>query len=226
MRSLDTVAGTPGTERRTRGGRVLDAIAPGPKEMRDRAPILPAVAIVTSLNLAVAAAVGAHADVLVPGGAAATDVVRTALWLAALATPVLMPVKVFLLAALAWSVIILLDDEIQLRRVASLMAYAEIVLAFGGVCAAALLALTGGSGAGSAQAFATRLSLAGLLRVNDPFLAATLSAITLFHIPWLVYIAMMLPRLTHLGRWTPSVVGSVLAASILTLGLIRALLVT
>lgn len=226
MRSLDTAVPTAAAERRTWGGRVLDAIAPGPNEIRDRAPILPAIAIVTSLNLAVAAAIGAHADVLVPGGAASAGVVRTALWLAALATPVLMSVKVFLLTALAWSVIILLDDEIQFRRVASVMAYGEIVLAFGGVCTAALLALTGGAGAGSAQAIASRLSLAGLLRVSDPFLATTLSTVTLFHIPWLAYIAMMLPRLTHLGRWTTTAVGSVLAASIVTVGLIRALLVT
>lgn len=146
--------------------------------------ILTAVSLVTAglMTPLVERAYGAEAPAL-------RDMVRNGLWIVGASAPLLGLVKGAVLAAIAWSVLVLGGGDAPFRRLLGVTVCGELVLGAQGVVIAILLWLRIGGGVASVADL--RLPTGLDLLFPDPTTAvgAVAAMVTPFHLVWVAFLA-------------------------------------
>ena len=127
-----------------------------------------------------------------PGQAVGT--LRTGLWLAAAATPVVAVLKGFVLGGIAWAVLVLGGRMPAYRRTVALVVAAEFILAAQALWMVVLLRVRGLSAITSPDAL--RIPTGLDLLFSDPAtpLGALATSVTPFHAAWVLFLAWSFAR--------------------------------
>lgn len=122
-----------------------------------------------------------------PGQAVAT--LRTGLWLAAAATPVVALLKGFVLGGIAWAVLVLGGRMPGYRRTVVLVVAAEFILAAQALWMVILLRIRGLSAVTSPDSLRIPTGLDLLFPDPATPLGALATSVTPFHVAWVLFLA-------------------------------------
>ncbi len=126
--------------------------------------------------------------------------VRTSLWVLVAVSPILGLAKGLALTGMAWSLLVLLGAEARFRALLSVTLFGELVLATQGLWIVGVLWLRGG-GAGAGEGDLRVFTGLDII-LDDPSspLGVMASAVTPFHVAWVLFLAWGFASLSRGGR--------------------------
>ena len=171
--------------------------------IRDRAPAVAPLVVIAVLNVTVAVLMRpalAAALRTQPNGVAYAA--EAFLWLVAVFYPAIVLAKVLLLAAVAWSVVALLEESARWRQLLSVLLFGEILMLLQATLTAIVLHLRGIGALHAPADLIVHWGVAAFIDVQNPVAVALVQHATVFHALWFLFVAVALIRSAALPRFT------------------------
>ena len=194
---------TPAKSRLPIGRRLLRfgaLLIPAFRDIRDHRPIFPPLVLIWIVSLTAVVAlrplIGSAMAGQPPGMA---SMMETVLWGTAIFAPILLLLKAGFLVAIGWAVMVMTNAGISARLLFSILLYAEAILAFQAILFALFAYFSPGGMPISPTGMQAPITLATLVSPTQPVLFAMAQAVSLFHLPWYIFLVIAIRRCAMTG---------------------------